>query len=40
MASIIVVVICFQGEVDGCFEFILADGDSPKDVQTVCIQTF
>ncbi len=34
--SIAIIVIQFQ-EVDDCFELIVADGDSLKDVQTVCI---
>jgi hypothetical protein len=40
MASIVIVVICVQGEVDSRFKFILADEDSLKDVQRVCIQIF
>jgi hypothetical protein len=38
--SIVVVVIWVQGEVDSYFKLIVVDGDSPDDVQTVCIQTF
>jgi hypothetical protein len=36
--SIVVVVIWLQEEVDGCFKFIVVDGNSPEDVQMVCIQ--
>jgi len=35
---IVVVVIWLQEEVDGCFKLIVVDGDSPEDVQTVCIK--
>jgi len=40
ITSIAIVVIWLQGEVDGHFEFIVAYGDSPEKVQTVCILTF
>jgi hypothetical protein len=38
--SIVIVVIQFQGKVDECFELIVADGNSLKNVQMAYIQTF
>jgi hypothetical protein len=40
MTSIIVVVIQLQGVVDNRFKLIIADGDSPKNAQTIYIKTF
>jgi hypothetical protein len=40
MAKIAIVVIHFQGEVDGHFKLSVMDGDSLEDVQMVYIQTF
>jgi hypothetical protein len=33
ISTLVVVVINLQREVDGCFEFIMVDGDSPNDIQ-------
>jgi hypothetical protein len=38
IATLVVVVINFQGGVDGRFEFIMVDGDSPNDIQMGQIQ--
>ncbi len=40
MTSIAVVIIWFQGEVNGSFKLIVVNGDSLEDVQMVCIQIF
>ncbi len=33
IATLVVVVICLEGKVDGCLELIMVDGDSPNDIQ-------
>lgn len=38
IATLVVVVICLQGKVDGRLELIVVDGDSPSDIQTVQTQ--
>jgi hypothetical protein len=38
ITTLVVVVICFQGEVNGRLELIMVDGDSPNDIQTIQTQ--